>query len=136
MTILEDRFGRRFPYLRLSIIEACNFRCTYCLPDGFHAQAGRPQPLSREEIARLLRGFAAVGLRKLRLTGGEPSLRRDLLSRCLDDGSRALGEVASRLGVSEPSAFSRWHRQQFGSAARQRKVTTVDSAITHRRSRR
>lgn len=78
MTILEDRFGRRFPYLRLSIIEACNFRCTYCLPDGFHAQAGRPQPLSREEIARLLRGFAAVGLRKLRLTGGEPSLRRDL----------------------------------------------------------
>ena len=78
MAILEDRFGRSFPYLRLSVIEACNFRCTYCLPDGFQARAGRPQPLTREEIARLLRGFAGVGLRKLRLTGGEPTLRRDL----------------------------------------------------------
>ena len=47
MAILEDRFGRSFPYLRLSIIEACNFRCSYCLPDGFHARPDRPQPLSR-----------------------------------------------------------------------------------------
>ncbi|MCZ8166571.1 GTP 3',8-cyclase MoaA [Silanimonas sp.] len=78
MTLLADRFGRTFPYLRLSVIEACNFRCTYCLPNGFQARPGRPEPLSREEIARLLHGFAAVGLRKLRLTGGEPSLRRDL----------------------------------------------------------
>jgi cyclic pyranopterin phosphate synthase len=78
MTLLADRFGRTFPYLRLSVIEACNFSCTYCLPNGFLARAGRPEPLSREEIARLLHGFAAVGLRKLRLTGGEPSLRRDL----------------------------------------------------------
>lgn len=78
MTVLADRFGRTFPYLRLSIIEACNFRCSYCLPNGFLARPGRPEPLSREEITRLLQGFAAVGLRKLRLTGGEPSLRRDL----------------------------------------------------------
>ncbi|QIL20327.1 GTP 3',8-cyclase MoaA [Thermomonas sp. HDW16] len=78
MSVLQDRFGRAFPYLRLSVIEACNFHCSYCLPDGFHARAGRPMPLTREEIARLLRGFASVGLRKLRLTGGEPSLRRDL----------------------------------------------------------
>lgn len=78
MSLLADRFGRTFPYLRLSIIEACNFRCTYCLPNGFQARPGRPEPLSREEIARLLQGFESVGLRKLRLTGGEPSLRRDL----------------------------------------------------------
>ena len=78
MSLLTDRFGRTFPYLRLSVIEACNFSCSYCLPNGFQARAGRPAPLSREEIARLLQGFAGVGLRKLRLTGGEPSLRRDL----------------------------------------------------------
>ena len=78
MAVLEDRFGRRFPYLRLSVIEACNFSCSYCLPNGFHARPGRPEPLTREEITRLLRGFADVGLSKLRLTGGEPSLRRDL----------------------------------------------------------
>jgi GTP 3',8-cyclase len=78
MSLLTDRFGRTFPYLRLSVIEACNFRCSYCLPNGFQARPGRPTSLSREEIARLLQGFASVGLRKLRLTGGEPSLRRDL----------------------------------------------------------
>ncbi|MBN8499680.1 MAG: GTP 3',8-cyclase MoaA [Sphingomonadales bacterium] len=78
MSVLSDRFGRTFPYLRLSIIDACNFRCSYCLPDGFHARPERPASLSREEISRLLRGFSAVGLRKLRLTGGEPTLRRDL----------------------------------------------------------
>jgi cyclic pyranopterin phosphate synthase len=78
MAVLADRYGRTFPYLRLSLLEACNFRCSYCLPDGYHAGADTPRWLTREEIARLLRGFAAVGLRKLRLTGGEPSLRADL----------------------------------------------------------
>ncbi|MBA2239249.1 MAG: GTP 3',8-cyclase MoaA [Lysobacter sp.] len=79
MTLLTDPFGRTFPYLRLSIIEACNFSCSYCLPDGFNARPARPTSLSLEEITRLLQGFSAVGLRKLRLTGGEPTLRRDLL---------------------------------------------------------
>jgi GTP 3',8-cyclase len=76
---LIDRFGRRFPYLRLSLIEACNFHCSYCLPDGFKAAAERPRHLALDEIGRLLRAFAAVGMRKLRLTGGEPTLRRDLV---------------------------------------------------------
>lgn len=77
MAALADRYGRNFPYLRLSLLEACNFRCSYCLPDGYQAH-GKSRWLTREEIGRLLRGFAAVGLRKLRLTGGEPSLRTDL----------------------------------------------------------
>ncbi len=80
MTELVDRFGRRFPYLRLSVIEACNFSCSYCLPNGYHAAPGTPAPLRLEEIERLLRAFARVGLRKLRLTGGEPTLRKDLPS--------------------------------------------------------
>jgi len=78
MAPLADRFGRRFPYLRLSIIPACNFRCTYCLPHGHHAAAGAAAPLSLAEITRLLRGFAAMGMHKLRITGGEPSVRHDL----------------------------------------------------------
>ncbi|MFZ5635448.1 MAG: GTP 3',8-cyclase MoaA [Pseudomonadota bacterium] len=78
MRVLEDRFGRTFPYLRLSVIEACNFRCSYCLPGGYRAIPGRPAALELDEIARLLRAFAAVGMRKLRITGGEPSLRKDL----------------------------------------------------------
>lgn len=79
MATLVDGFGRTFPYLRLSLTEACNFRCSYCLPDGYRAD-GRPTFLTLEEVRRLVRGFAAVGMRKIRLTGGEPSLRKDLPS--------------------------------------------------------
>ena len=78
MAVLADRFGRTFPYLRLSVIEACNFSCSYCLPSGYQARQGLPPALTVEEIARLLRAFASVGMRKVRLTGGEPSLRKDL----------------------------------------------------------
>jgi cyclic pyranopterin phosphate synthase len=78
MAVLADRHGRQFPYLRLSVIEACNFSCSYCLPAGYQARPGLPAPLRLDEIARLLRAFAGVGMRKVRLTGGEPSLRKDL----------------------------------------------------------
>ncbi|GGA46347.1 GTP 3',8-cyclase MoaA [Dyella nitratireducens] len=78
MSPLADRYGRRFPYLRLSIIPACNFRCTYCLPHGYHAEANAAAPLSLPEITRLLRGFTELGMHKLRITGGEPSVRKDL----------------------------------------------------------
>jgi cyclic pyranopterin phosphate synthase len=77
MSQLTDGFGRSFPYLRLSLTEACNFRCSYCLPDGYQAD-GRPRFLQVDEIARLVRAFAALGMSKIRLTGGEPSLRKDL----------------------------------------------------------
>lgn len=78
MSPLADRYGRRFPYLRLSVIPACNFRCTYCLPHGYHAEANAAAPLSLTEITRLLRGFTELGMHKLRITGGEPSVRKDL----------------------------------------------------------
>lgn len=77
MLSLIDPFGRRFPYLRLSLTEACNFSCSYCLPDGYRAD-GRPRFIEPDEIRRLLRAFAALGMHKLRLSGGEPSLRKDL----------------------------------------------------------
>ncbi|GLQ51147.1 GTP 3',8-cyclase MoaA [Dyella flava] len=78
MSPLADRYGRRFPYLRLSVIPACNFRCTYCLPHGYHPDPKAAQPLSLPEITRLLRGFTVLGMHKLRITGGEPSVRHDL----------------------------------------------------------
>lgn len=75
--MFSDNHGRRFHYLRLSITEVCNFRCTYCLPDGYHG----PSPsvfLRRDELRRVMRVFADQGTRKIRLTGGEPSVRADL----------------------------------------------------------
>lgn len=77
-TTLIDAFGRRFPYLRLSVLDACNFRCSYCLPNGYRAKEGRSRYLEHDEIQRLISAFASLGMRKLRISGGEPSLRRDL----------------------------------------------------------
>lgn len=77
MQQLEDGFGRSFPYVRLSITEACNFRCTYCLPNGYRKSTSH-NFLSVSEIALLVRALRAMGVQKVRLTGGEPSVRRDL----------------------------------------------------------
>lgn len=73
---LVDNFDRVFPYLRLSITDVCNFRCEYCLPDGYQCHS-KPRFLSRDEIRRLVTAFAELGVWKIRLTGGEPSTRKD-----------------------------------------------------------
>ncbi len=75
---IADNFGRRFPYLRLSVTDVCNFRCSYCLPDGYQ-KSGCESFLSREEIIRLATAFAQLGVWKIRLTGGEPTVRPDFL---------------------------------------------------------
>jgi GTP 3',8-cyclase len=77
----RDLFGRPLHDLRLSVIEACNFRCPYCMPadrvpDDYGLDTA--SRLSFDEIERLVRGFVRVGVRKLRLTGGEPLLRKRL----------------------------------------------------------
>ena len=74
---LIDAFERKFYYLRLSITDVCNFRCTYCLPEGYKPSGSPNAFLSLSEIRRVSRAFAELGTEKVRLTGGEPSLRRD-----------------------------------------------------------
>lgn len=74
---LQDTLGRRFHYLRLSITDACNYRCNYCLPNGYQKTVC-DLPLNLNEIETLVAAFAAMGTRKIRLTGGEPATRHDL----------------------------------------------------------
>lgn len=74
---LQDTFGRKFKYLRLSITELCNFRCNYCLPDG-NACDTPTSGLSLNQIDTLVQAFAKLGTTKIRVTGGEPALRKDL----------------------------------------------------------
>ncbi|MFV0431197.1 MAG: GTP 3',8-cyclase MoaA [Alphaproteobacteria bacterium] len=76
--MLKDNFGRIFTYLRLSVTEACNFKCTYCLPNGYCPPKDGLNELSVNEIKNLLAGFVELGIKKVRLTGGEPCLRKDL----------------------------------------------------------
>lgn len=75
---LVDKFGRRFEYLRLSITDVCNFSCQYCLPDGYQCDTPR-NFMSAEELNMVVRAFAKMGTKKVRITGGEPSLRSDLV---------------------------------------------------------
>jgi len=80
--VLQDSLGRRLHDLRISVTDRCNFRCTYCMPkdvfDRDHAYLPHADLLTFEEIARLARAFVAHGVEKIRLTGGEPLLRKDL----------------------------------------------------------
>jgi len=73
---LRDGLGRPLEYLRLSVTARCNSRCVYCLPSGCPDEGG--PPLSLPEVARLVRAFAGLGLWKVRVTGGEPTLRPDI----------------------------------------------------------
>lgn len=76
---LIDPFARSYYYLRLSITDICNFRCNYCLPNGYQPQGARDKFLSVDEIRLVTQAFANMGTEKIRITGGEPTLRKDFL---------------------------------------------------------
>ena len=76
--MFTDTFGRQHTYLRISVTERCDLRCRYCMPAEGVALTPRDQVLSFEEIVRLARIFVAGGITKIRLTGGEPLVRKDL----------------------------------------------------------
>ena len=78
MNILKDSFGRKFPYIRLSISDVCNFKCGYCLPNGYKVDKSDNRSfLNIEEIRRLAKALSELGVSKIRLTGGEPTVRKD-----------------------------------------------------------
>jgi GTP 3',8-cyclase len=77
---MEDRFGHRISYLRVSITDRCNERCTYCMPQELQEWLPRADVLTYEETLRLIRIATELGVSKLRITGGEPLTRRDVLS--------------------------------------------------------
>ena len=132
---LVDGFARRVSYLRLSLTDRCNYRCTYCMPEAGVPLLPRPEVLSIEEIVRLVALLREVGVRRVRITGGEPTVRHglvDLVGRLaalgLDDlalstNAHTLAELAApfrgaglrRLNVSldslDPARFrqiTRW----------------------------
>ncbi|WP_101927048.1 MULTISPECIES: GTP 3',8-cyclase MoaA [Luteimonas] len=122
-----DRLGRPLRDLRLSVIEACNFRCGYCMPadrvpdDYGFDQAGR---LSFDEIETLVRGFARVGMHKLRLTGGEPLLRKglpDLVARL----ARIPG--IDDLAMTTNASLLARHAQALRDAGLQRLTISLDA---------
>ena len=75
---IEDRFGRRVSYLRVSLTDRCNYRCTYCMPEDVEFRP-RADLLTFEEIVRIVTVFAGRGVRRVRLTGGEPTVRNGVV---------------------------------------------------------
>ncbi len=75
---MRDQFGRQIRYLRISVTDRCNLRCTYCMPVEGLDWIPKPQMLTYEEIEEIVRQMADLGLERVRLTGGEPLIRQDL----------------------------------------------------------
>ncbi len=79
MSSLVDSFGRKHTYLRISVTDKCNLRCFYCIPHDGIVWKRREELLDFDELTRVARIFAALGIDKIRLTGGEPMMRKDLV---------------------------------------------------------
>lgn len=77
LQVLKDQFGRRHDYLRISLIEKCNLRCRYCMPEEGIPLTPSKFLMSADEIGSLAKTFVDMGVKKIRLTGGEPLLRKD-----------------------------------------------------------
>ena len=76
---MEDSFGHHISYLRISVTDRCNERCAYCMPNEFQEWLPRAGVMSYEEILRVVRIAVALGVSKIRVTGGEPLTRRDVI---------------------------------------------------------
>ena len=136
---LRDGLGRRITYLRVSVTEQCNLACVYCKPRTGQLERSDPPAMIRDEVVRLVRVFTALGIRKVRLTGGEPMMRPDLESivegisgplagrvhlttngvflprRAAALRSAGLGSVNVSLDAAEATAFARLTRSEsFG----------------------
>jgi len=77
-----DRFGREITYLRLSVTELCNLRCRYCMPAEGVMKRSHEEMLTQEEMLLAVRAAAELGITKLRITGGEPLVKRNIVSIC------------------------------------------------------
>ena len=79
---MEDRFGRKITYLRVSVTELCNLRCVYCMPEAGIAKRAHSEMMTEEELLLAIRTAADLGVTKVRITGGEPLEKRNILSIC------------------------------------------------------
>ena len=102
---LVDPFGRKIEYVRLSVTDRCDLRCVYCLPRGFNGFEEPEHWLTFDEIERVIAAFADVGVHRIRITGGEPLVRKDLpqlaarLSALPGVDDLSLSTNATRLGT-------------------------------------
>ncbi|PWN65943.1 GTP 3',8-cyclase MoaA [Chryseobacterium oncorhynchi] len=93
--MLTDQFGRTINYLRLAVVDRCNLRCTYCMPENGLTWIKQEELMTDEEMLRLCSVFAELGVNKVRLTGGEPFVRKN----CID----LIGKISHLDGITDLS---------------------------------
>jgi cyclic pyranopterin phosphate synthase len=94
LPVLSDSFARRVSYLRVSVTDRCNYRCLYCMPEEGVAVSPKTDVLTFEEIERLVRVMMRLGVRRVRLTGGEPTVRKDIVELVARLGALGLDDLA------------------------------------------
>jgi len=122
---LIDPFGRRVTYLRVSVTDRCDFRCVYCMAETM-TFLPRAELLTLEEIDRLASAFIAKGVRKLRLTGGEPLVRRDIMS-LVRSLSRHLGSHLDELTLTTNGSQLSTHAEALADCGVARINVSLDS---------
>lgn len=123
-TQLIDPFSRKINYLRISVTDHCNYRCFYCRDEFHHNRTLRSEVLSLEEIARIARIFSELGVSKIRLTGGEPLIRKNILSLV-----KSLGKISSisDMPLSTNAHLLKQHAQELRLLGINRVNISIDS---------
>ena len=121
---LTDPFGRHIEYVRLSVTDKCNLRCFYCMPEGFRDFEEQEHWLTFEEITRVITAFAKLGIARVRITGGEPLVRKNL---CQLVGQLADIPNINDLSLSTNAALLEKHAEDLASAGISRINVSLDS---------
>jgi cyclic pyranopterin phosphate synthase len=106
--VLQDSYGRQFRYLRLSLTEACNMACTYCLPDGFPEWYRHKARLDLRDIQVILEGFRSLGFKKVRFTGGEPTIHPQCIQSIQTAKSLGYEQIALTTNGLNISSIEKW----------------------------
>jgi cyclic pyranopterin phosphate synthase len=122
---LVDQFQRRITYLRLSVIDRCDLRCTYCMPER-QTFLPKAEVLTLEEMHQLALGFIARGVTKLRLTGGEPLVRRDMIELVRALG-RKLGDGLDELTLTTNGTHLAQYAEDLYAAGMRRVNVSLDT---------
>lgn len=126
---MRDVFGREISYMRISVTDRCNLRCRYCMPEEGVKNLGHENILSFEEITRIVRAAAELGITKYRITGGEPLARKGIVS--LVESLAAIDGVRE-LAMTTNGTMLAQHAEALKKAGLQRVNISVDSLVRHK----
>lgn len=122
MSELVDPFDRKIEYLRVSVTDKCNYRCGYCMPEqGVHPEGNHKEYLSYDELTRIIKAFSELGVKKVRLTGGEPLVRKGLAGFAAD--------LKALAGIEDIALSSNAHHLDKHAQALSKSINRVNISI-------